>query len=241
MIKKEKINLNIDELILKLCEKLKESGWYNILKGFLLSEDFKKILITLQDNVNDGKRFTPPLSQIFKCFEECPYDTLNTIIIGEDPYTSLDYADGLLLSSGNTKKFEMPLRVLLKAINDDVYNGKKDPLKMDTDLKRLSHQGILLLNSSLTSEIHNDKISHYKIWEPLINYLIDMLNNNQDYTWILMGKRTWKYEDVINDDFILKCEHPNIVKNYGDVWNSNDIFNKINEKQVSKKLKKIIW
>jgi uracil DNA glycosylase len=32
----------------------------------------------------DDKRFTPPLKQVFRAFEECPYDKLQVVIIGQD-------------------------------------------------------------------------------------------------------------------------------------------------------------
>ena len=64
--------INLVEIKEKLIEKLKLSGWANKLKGFIQSSDFDKILQTLYNEREDGKRFTPPLKDVFRAFEQCP-------------------------------------------------------------------------------------------------------------------------------------------------------------------------
>ena len=57
------------ELARKLYAKLKTSGvWSDMLKGFLLSNDFDNVIQTLQELVDEGERFTPPLKSIFRAF-----------------------------------------------------------------------------------------------------------------------------------------------------------------------------
>lgn len=77
-------SINLEEVKLKLIEKLKPSGWANKLKGFIQSSDFDKILETLYTLREEGKRFTPPLKQVFRAFEECPVNDLKVVIIGQD-------------------------------------------------------------------------------------------------------------------------------------------------------------
>lgn len=68
-----------------LIDKFKDSGWYNILKGFLLSEEFDKILYYLKDRwEKENEAFTPPLSKILRAFEECPFENLKVVVIGQD-------------------------------------------------------------------------------------------------------------------------------------------------------------
>jgi uracil DNA glycosylase len=33
---------------------------------------------------SEDKRFTPPLKDLFTAFEECPYDDLRLVIVGQD-------------------------------------------------------------------------------------------------------------------------------------------------------------
>jgi uracil DNA glycosylase len=76
--------LTAEDYAFKLYEMLKPSGWHDVLKGFLLSEDFVNIIKTLEECVNDNKRFTPPLKNVFRAFMECPIDTLEVIVFGQD-------------------------------------------------------------------------------------------------------------------------------------------------------------
>lgn len=76
--------VNLEEIKEKLIEKLQPSGWAHMLRGFIQSSDFDKILDTLYKMRESGKRFTPPLKQVFRAFEECPLNKLKVIMIGQD-------------------------------------------------------------------------------------------------------------------------------------------------------------
>jgi uracil-DNA glycosylase len=239
--------INTEEYAKKLYEMLKPSGWHDILKGFLLSEDFVTMIATLEKCVADGQRFTPPLKQVFNAFIECPFDKTKVIILGGDPYSQINVADGIAFSCGNTKKAETSLRYILHAVNDTVYKGKKDVNTIDPDLRRWSNQGVLLLNTAFTTEM--GKLGkHYSIWQPLITYLVDMLNSShKDYVWVFIGRKAKEFEDlvdnVLNHTVILNCTHPDdAVYMKAPHWNCNDIFNVINQHlKEQKKLPEIIW
>ena len=76
--------IDLEQIKLKLYNNLKDSGWGDKLKTFLLSDDFYKILETLLNDAKAGKRFTPIAKQIFRAFQECPYNKVKVIIIGQD-------------------------------------------------------------------------------------------------------------------------------------------------------------
>mgnify|MGYP003648314847 CR=1 FL=1 len=76
--------INLEDIKIKLYEKLKPSGWGDKLKTFILSEDFDKILMALLKDAQEGKRFTPQIKQLFRAFEECPYNELKVVMIGQD-------------------------------------------------------------------------------------------------------------------------------------------------------------
>lgn len=236
-----------EEYAKKLYEMLKPSGWHDILKGFLLSEDFVNIIKTLETCVENGERFTPPLRQVFNAFIECPYEQCKVIILGQDPYPQLNVADGIAFSCGNTKKPEASLRYIFKAVNDTVYESKKDIKTFDPDLKRWANQGVLLLNTALTTEI--GKIGkHIDIWQPFITYLVDMLNcSDKDYIWVFMGKKAQEYEDlvdnVLNNTVLLNCSHPaSAAYAKSSIWDCNDVFNTVNKHlKHQNKLPEIVW
>ena len=242
----QKVKINPEEVASKMYNILKESGtgWHDLLKGFLLSNDFVKILNTLEDLVNDDKRFTPPLKDVFRAFTECPKDNLKVIVIGQDPYPQLGVADGIAFSCSKKNKKEASLRYIHKAIAETVYNNDVNFENLDNDLAGWSAQGILLLNTALTTEV--GKIGkHMDIWKPFVCYLIDMLNySDKQYIYAFLGKKALDYEDLVDDvkHFTLQASHPASAAYARDsIWNCNNIFNKINQILEEREQAKIIW
>lgn len=76
--------MTLQEIQLKIYDKLKPSGWADKLKTFILSAEFGVILQTLYNDVQAGRRFTPILKHLFRAFEECPYDKLKVVVVGQD-------------------------------------------------------------------------------------------------------------------------------------------------------------
>jgi len=221
-----KIELEIDSIKQKLFEKLELSGWGKVFKSFIFSSEFSDILSKLYMlSVND-KRFTPPLKQVFRAFEECPYDKLKVVIIGQDPYPTLGVADGISFSCSNTNKLQPSLKFILQEVDRTVYGNHV--ISEDLDLKRWANQGILMLNTALTVEV--GKIgSHYDIWKPFTAYLLDLLNTyNPGLVYVYMGKKAEEWSVLTSDNnhkFTVK--HPASAVYNGSKWDSNDIFNKI--------------
>lgn len=239
----QKKKLNPEEVGLVMYKILKDSntGWHNLLKGFLLSDDFVNIIKTLENLVNDDKRFTPPLKHVFRAFTECPLDKLQVILVGQDPYPQLGVADGIAFSCSITDKKEASLRYIHNAIAKTVYQNEIDVTTMSNDLSSWSKQGVLMLNTALTTEV--GKIGkHYDIWDPFIKYLIDMLNNDS-YIWALLGKKSQDLEELLNDkQLILKASHPASAAYAKEKeWNCNNIFNNINLALEGQNQPKIIW
>lgn len=212
----------------KLIQKLTPSGWATKLRGFVLSSDFDNILETLQKDRDNGKRFTPPLKYVFKAFEECPEKELKIVMIGQDPYPHMGVADGIAFSCGLTQKPQPSLKNMFEAIEKTVYQGY--PTHQDPDLTRWSNQGVLMLNSALTTQI--DKVgTHYDIWKDFIMYVIDMLNlTNSGLIFILMGQKAQELDSMIGQNhYVFKISHPASAAYTKTVWDCGDVFNKAND------------
>ena len=227
----------IDEIKQKLFDKLEPSGWGRIFKSFIFSSEFTDILNKLYKLSTEGKRFTPPLKQVFRAFEECPYDKLQVVMIGQDPYPQLGVADGIAFSCSNSKKEQPSLRFILDEAQK-MYPFYDRPL----DLARWSNQGVLMLNTALTVEV--DKIgSHYDIWKPFTAYLLDWLNNyNTGLVYVYMGKKAEEWSELTGDNnhkFFVK--HPASAVYNGSKWDSNDIFNKVSAIVKKNSGNEIIW
>ena len=218
--------MNLNEIKQKMFDKLEPSGWSRIFKSFIFSSEFDDILNKLYTLSQEDKRFTPPLKQVFRAFEECPYHKLQVIIIGQDPYPTLGVADGISFSCSNTNKLQPSLKFILQEVDRTVYNGHL--VSDELDLARWSNQGILMLNTALTVEV--GKIgSHYDIWKPFTAYLLDWLNNyNPGLIYVYMGKKAEEWSDLTtNTQYKFFVKHPASAAYNGSKWDSDDIFNKI--------------
>ena len=226
--------MDLQEIKQKLFNKFAINGWDKVFRSFVYSTDFDDIITKLWELSNDNKKFTPPLKQVFRAFEECPYDNLQVVIIGQDPYPQLGVADGISFSCSNTNKLQPNLRFILEEVNRTVYNN--EVIIEDLDLKIWSNQGILMLNTALTTEVGNIG-SHYDIWRPFTTYLLDWLNiNKSELVYVYMGKKAEEWSSMTDDTNIKYfVKHPASAAYNGSKWDSKDLFNKINLH------KKIIW
>jgi len=235
-----KTESEIDQIKQKLFAKLEPNGWGRVLKSFIFSSEFTDIISKLYELSINDKRFTPTLKQLFRAFEECPYDDLKVVFIGQDPYPQLGVADGISFSCSNTNKLQPSLKFILQEVDRTVYGNHV--ISEDLDLKRWSNQGILMLNTALTVEV--GKIgSHYDIWKNFTAYLLDWLNNyNPGLIYVYMGKKAEEWSELTNNNnYKFSVKHPASAAYNGSKWDSNDIFNKISKLVEKNNGQEIIW
>ena len=240
-----KEKLSVEQIQQKLIDKLQDSGWGHFLRGHLFSTEFTKILEFLVNENVEGRRFTPSLKQVFRAFTECSLDKVKVVLLGQDPYPQPLVADGVAFSCSNTKKPEASLRYIMGAIESTVPFEDRAVLDDDNkfNLDRWSHQGVLVLNTALTTEVGKTG-KHVTQWKPFMEYLIDMLNFQQSgLVWGLMGKQAQAYDSLIGDHHsVLKSTHPAYAAYIKSArWDCNDLFNKINQQLVDNKREKIRW
>lgn len=232
--------VNLQDVKQKLYERLKPSGWGDKLKTFILSNDFDRILKQLYDEAMSGRRFTPPIKQLFRAFEECPYDNLRVVIIGQDPYPYPGVADGIAFSCSNDGKVQASLKYIFKELEDTVYpNG----YTWDPDLARWSRQGVLVLNTALTTTI-GEVGRHYELWQPFMSFLLDILCfTNPGLIYVFMGKKAEGWSKSIPDNnHKLFTTHPAFAAHSNShKWDSGNVFNKINKILMGANGVKIEW
>lgn len=233
-------NIYLEEVKFKLYEKLKPSGWGDKLKTFILSSDFDNILIALLKEARAGQRFTPPLKMVFNAFEMCPYNKLKVVIMGQDPYPQIGVADGIAFSCSNDNKVQASLRYIFKELEATVYS---DGYTWDPNLARWSRQGVLMINTALTTSI--GKIgTHYLLWRPFMAFLLDILTfNNPGLIYVFMGSKAKEWsESIPENNYKIFTTHPAFAAHTNnDKWDCQNVFNKINQITEKSYNEKIIW
>jgi uracil-DNA glycosylase len=219
------IELEIDSFKQKIFDKLEPSGWGSVFKSYIFSSDFEELLTRLYKMSSSGERFTPGLKDVFRAFEECPYDELKVVIVGQDPYPTLGVADGIAFSCSRSQKEQPSLRF----IHDEVEKLYPDGYERPLDLSKWSRQGILLLNTSLTTEV--GKIGkHYHVWEGFVGFLFDHLNHNKkELTYLYLGKKAQDWAEYVGDNnHKVFASHPaSAAYNKQREWNSDNAFLKV--------------
>ena len=98
------------------------------------------------------------------------------------------------------------------------------------NLARWSNQGILMLNTPLTTRVGEVGI-HADIWKGFIEYLFDTLNSyNNGLVYVFMGDKAKAWKDHINkNNYKFFITHPaSAAYKEAQYWDSGDVFNQIN-------------
>ena len=143
-----------------------------------------------------------------------PFEKVQVVVLGQDPYHGPDQAQGLAFSVGVDQKIPPSLRNIFKEIQRDL--GAPIPSGADAgSLVRWAEQGVLLLNTALTVE-QSKPASHSDWgWEVLTDKIIQALSAHpKPKAFLLWGAHAQsksKQIESLNDlgrHLVLKANHP---------------------------------
>lgn len=152
----------------------------------------------------------PNIKDVFKAFKLCPYNKCRVIFVGQDPYPQRGVAQGVLFgNSSNTP--ENKLSPSLQIIKESVINFEipHNLITFDPTLESWAKQGILMINSALTTEVGKIGV-HMMKWRPfMIAFLKQMSMINPGIIYVLFGSQAQILEPYISkNNYVLKIEHP---------------------------------
>lgn len=208
-------------------------SWGPELQEFIESKECDEIYEFLKNESKSGKVITPVSENTFRAFKECPFDKLKAVIVLMDPYPTVKngvlVADGIPMSCSNTGVMQPSLKLFYEGIESDIYGGMNLHMIKDPDLTYLSNEGVLLLNSSLTTQVGTTG-AHRDLWMPFNEYLFTKVLHNKNIPIIFCGKQALELEKYTSTNHtILTCEHPVAASYRGGKWNHNNIFSKTNK------------
>ena len=222
-------------------------SWSSKFYSFYLSGGFDSIYEKLKFDAGRGIKIAPESHNTFRAFQECNYNDLKAVIVGLSPYHSLNngqiVADGLCLSCSITKYPQPSLSNFFDALEKELHGGLCVPCERNPDLKYLASQGVLLLNTALTTSIGKPG-DHISLWDGFMKYLFEEVLDVHGVPIILLGKEAQRLERYINPfNQIFKLSHPASVsyKNNGEEWDSEGVFTKVNEILKAKNNETINW
>ena len=149
----------------------------------------------------------PPAKLIFNAFEQCPFDKVKVVILGQDPYHGPGQAHGLCFSVNDGVDFPPSLRNIFKEVQADTGA----PIPTTGNLERWAKQGVLLLNATLTVRAHEAGSHQKKGWEKFTDKTIHAVAERlENAVFILWGNYAISKSEFIDAQkhLILKSVHP---------------------------------
>lgn len=191
-----------------------ESDYFSDLASFVRSE-------------YESNTIYPPAKLIFNAFEQCRWEDLKVVIIGQDPYHGPGQANGMCFSVNPGVRIPPSLRNIFKEIAAE-YNSD---LPFDGDLTPWANQGVLLLNATLTVRAANAGSHQKKGWETFTDNVIKAISKNKkNIVYLLWGSYARNKKMLIdsNHNLILESPHPSPLSAHRGFL-GNDHFKKAND------------
>jgi uracil-DNA glycosylase len=206
-------------------------SWHAKLRPFIESDQCDEIYAFLKAESKRGKRVAPLSMHVWRCFLETPLDELKVVMVGLCPYHTLKndvpVADGLLFGCSITGQLQPTLDQFYMGLEKEYYNGLNLSIIKEPDVSHLAHQGVLMFNAALTTEI-NKAGSHLDVWEPFVKYLFEEVINHLGIPIVFLGTvaaRYKKYTGIFTHVFELS--HPASAAYKNSEWDTEGTFSKI--------------
>ncbi len=213
-----------------------EESWKLKLNEYFESEKFRKLSNFVREEYINEIIYPAP-KNLFNAFNKLPFDKVNVVIIGQDPYHGEGQAHGLCFSVQDGIKLPPSLKNIYKEIEDDL-KIKKD--FSNGNLTTWASQGVLLLNSVLTVRKGIANSHANKGWEDFTDYVISKLSKDREnLVFLLWGNYAKNKSQLIdvNKHLILKSTHPSPFSAYAGFFGCKH-FSKTNKylKSVNKSI-----
>jgi uracil-DNA glycosylase len=182
------------------------SSWKTVLADELKKPYFTE-LSEFVDEEREKHTVFPPEEDVFNAFKLTPYDKVNVLLLGQDPYHDDGQAHGLCFSVRPGVRPPPSLVNIFKELKNDLgceipNNGFLEPW---------AKQGILLLNAVLTVRAHEPNSHKDRGWEKFTDAVIRTVNDRPDpVVFVLWGAYAQKKQKLIDADknVVITGAHP---------------------------------
>jgi uracil-DNA glycosylase len=215
-------------------------SWQTILADELEKPYFIKLMEDVNEEYQNSICF-PPKEQIFSAFNNCSFENIKVVIIGQDPYHGDGEANGLSFSVNDSIRIPPSLRNIFREINTDL-----DSIFMPSsgNLESWAKQGVLLLNASLTVRKDNPNSHKHLKWNLFTDAVIQKISDEKEnVVFMLWGSFAQKKGAKIEREkhLVLASGHPSPMSANQGKWFGNKHFSQANLYLKQKNLKQITW
>lgn len=215
-------------------------SWQTILAEELDKAYFVKLMEGVNEEYQNYICF-PPKELIFSAFNNCSFENIKVVIIGQDPYHGDGEANGLSFSVNDSIRIPPSLRNIFREINTDL-----DSIFMPSsgNLESWAKQGVLLLNASLTVRKDNPNSHKHLKWNLFTDAVIQKISDEKEnVVFMLWGSFAQKKGAKIEREkhLVLESGHPSPMSANQGKWFGNKHFSQANLYLKQKNLKQINW
>jgi uracil-DNA glycosylase len=204
------------------------TSWQSVLSNEINKSYFEDLMKNVEEEYRNFTCF-PPKELIFSTFNNCNFEEIKVVIIGQDPYHGKGEANGLCFSVNDEVRIPPSLRNIFREMSDDLGTIL---LPISGNLEAWAKQGVLLLNASLTvREDHPNSHKHLK-WNVFTDAVIQKISDEKEHVvFLLWGSFAHKKGLKIdrNKHLVLESGHPSPMSANQGKWFGNKHFSKTNE------------
>ncbi len=151
----------------------------------------------------------------FRALELTPFERVRVVILGQDPYPTPGDAVGLAFSVASGRPIPASLRNIFKEIAAE--DRGLYPVREDGSLEDWAKQGVLLLNTVLTTT-EGERNAHSKWgWEAFTDRLISLLSQEKsNLVFLLWGDPAQAKARLIDErrHLVVKTSHPSPLSHW---------------------------
>jgi uracil-DNA glycosylase len=199
--------------------------------------DLEQIGRLLTQNEHAGLKVVPEVTDIFAALAMSPSD-VSVVVIGQDPYPTPSHAIGLAFAVPNETK---PLPGSLRNIFKEVASDTGLESATGAALEKWVQQGVLLLNTSLTTNSGLRAAHSSWPWEPIVRAMIEhVVQINPKVVGLLLGNHAKQFADYFDPDSTVLTAHPSPLSASRGFLGSKP-FTRVNKILASHNRPEIIW
>ena len=184
------------------------------------SKGQERELIDAVQEASKNHRLCPELPDLWRALQLTPPHKVRVVVLGQDPYHGARQAHGLAFSVQDPL---LPWPPSLRNMFKERHADLGLPMDRSADLSDWAQQGVLLLNSALTTEAGTAGQHQNLGWErAVVHALASLCAVQPRLVWVLWGKSAERVHGEVLDclggerkeDVCLRSPHPSPLSAY---------------------------
>jgi uracil-DNA glycosylase len=183
------------------------NGWKDLFKKEFEKDYIKDLENFLFNEKQQSKEIYPQEVNIFNAYKLCSLDEIKVVVIGQDPYPSEGFANGLSFSVSNGIRTPASLKNIFKEIERDLGH----PVPSTGNLEPWAKQGVLLLNTVLTVVKKTRNAHAGKGWEKFTTATIEAINQlDHPVVFLAWGASAHEICEQVDESkhCVIRTSHP---------------------------------